>query len=170
MDEVIKQNLEHVLVLEDDAILRTDFVEKFNETIDEIRNMHSINEPYFLFYEATHLKFIPRSKIRSKKRLYEPVMLQCAACYVVNNSYAQKLMEYVYEKKCNAPIDLFFDKLRQNGVLPIMYQCHPDLCIQGSHNGKTNITTGVCTRNRLLRSIRYRIMYYYKKYIVYNLR
>ncbi len=92
MEEVVKRKLNRVLVLEDDAILRSDFVELFNRSLDEVDTIHSQDEPYLIFYEASYLKFIPRSVRKKGKTLYNPKHLQCLACYVINNSYAHSTL------------------------------------------------------------------------------
>lgn len=169
MEKIVEQGYKRVLILEDDAILRKDFVKLFNRSLDEVDRRHSAEDPYFIFYEATHLWFIPRSKRRRGQMLYKPRGIQCTACYCVNDHFAKLFIEQTANKPLGIHIDEYYDWfINDNGSIAF-YQSHPDLCMQGSHGGDMRTIIGNRTVYKRFGSLRYRIVRLYKKYILYNL-
>ncbi len=166
-EEVVKRNLGRVLILEDDALLRSDFVELFNKSIDELGTMHIPEEPVLAYYEASCLKFIPRSKREKGRVIYNTIRLQCTACYTINYAYAKGFLEYVEQHKINRAVDVYMEELWKGGALPNMYQSHPDLCVQSSHNGGSK---SLIQERSIMRGWGRTFSYFYQKHILYNLR
>lgn len=165
-EEMVKRSLQRVLILEDDAVLRKNFVELFNRSMKEMDN-HPMDQPFLAYYEASGLIFIPRSKRRRGTVLYKAERMQCTACYVVNLAFAKTCLQYTVEHLATHPIDNHIEQMRVENVVPVMYQSHPELCIQGSHIGMTNSLIADRTWWNFLRR---RLSFAYKKYILYNLR
>ncbi len=170
MERLVNEGLERVLVLEDDAILHRNFVSLFNKSMDELDKKEFDNEPYMIFYEATFKWYIPRSQRRKGQMLYHPRSLQCAACYVVNRAFAQLFLDHIGKTPVHRPIDETYSILYNEGMMPNLYQSHPDLCEQGSHIGTTQTLIGNSTFRKKFGYLRYRLNRFYKKNILYNLR
>lgn len=169
MERIVEEGLQRVLILEDDAILRKDFVELFNRSIDDVGRRHIDDTPFFIFYEATHLWYIPRSQRRRGQMLYKPRGIQCAACYCVNDRFAKLFVDRLAQEPLDRPVDEYYGKIIRDNDSIAFCQSHPDLCEQGSHGGDTISILHNKTSFKRFGSLRYRIVRFYKKYILYNL-
>ncbi len=162
-EKMLEEGLKRVLVLEDDAILRTDFVQHFNRAIEELESKDS--EPQFAFFEATHLWFIPRRLRKKGQMLYTPRGLQCMACYSINAECAKIILDAQQNERPARPIDMYVDSLWRRGVIPNLYQSHPDLCKQGSHVGQFSSLIGNPMSEKTHAALRYHSRYLFHKYV-----
>jgi glycosyl transferase family 25 len=121
-------------------------------------------------YEATCLKYVPRSQRRKGQVLYEGNMLQCLGAYFVNREFSESMTRLVKERKCDRGIDTVIDNLRKETGFCDLYWCHPVIAEQGSHNGRMSSALGNAVKGNLtLIRVRRSLTKTYKK-LIYFLR
>lgn len=129
---VLEHRLPGALVLEDDMILYKNFRKVFAECMEETERDH-IESPLINF-EDSALRFVPGSQRRKGKHLYRAARDRFAGCYYLSHGAARKIMDYVYEHRCDKISDLFHQSLISRIGLAY-YWCHPCTATQGTHNG-----------------------------------
>lgn len=131
-EQIVERGLEGALVIEDDMVLYENFCRVFDECVQEMRR-EGIREALISF-EDSALRFVPRSRRRRGKHLYIAERDRFTGCLYVTHSTAQRILDYVAEHGCDAPIDLFH-KLLIARIGLRYYWCHPCIATQGTHNG-----------------------------------
>lgn len=141
-EKIVSDNLNRVLILEDDVYLHKNFTDLFNRSVDEFKTRTQPNEAALVFYETSHLRFIPRSQRVKGQMLYPTNRIQCTATYCINNTFARKVLETSHEYKCCMPFDWYLDSLKNDRNLFTLYQSFPTLSEQGTHTGKMASSIG----------------------------
>lgn len=90
-----------------------------------------------------------------------------AGAYYISQNTAKLILKQINLEKLNLPIDGFHEYLLQRNVLNY-YWCEPTIAKQGSHNGQ--FLSGISEKNTTaFRRLLWRLKYFYKKNILYNL-
>jgi glycosyl transferase family 25 len=134
-EKIIKDRAQLALVFEDDIVLKSNFIEIFNQSIDEINQRTDIDKSkLFVSYEDTTLRFVDRKELKEEKLLYKQPNGRCAGAYLVSLEMAQAIIDYVKANKCHIIIDWFHNFLAEKDLLQF-YWCEPAIADQGSHSG-----------------------------------
>lgn len=158
--KMVDENIEAALVLEDDIFLAKNFVEIFERSIEQ---MQSVERPFYVGYEATWLKLVPRSERRKGQVVYPAAATQCAGAYYINLAFAQMVLDTIIEEKCDIPFDIYLSSLASRGLHDI-YWSYPVVAQQGSHDGRMSSAIGnSVVGNRTFVRIRRSLTFRYKK-------
>lgn len=137
-EEVVKNGYKDCLIFEDDIILMPNFIEVFNNTIEEIKKRPDIDEKrVFISYENSRMKLIPISKRIPGQHLYLADSTRYAGAYYITYDVANSIMQYTYNNKCEIVSDWYLNLHQKDFNMPI-YWCHPPVAEQGSHSGRFN--------------------------------
>jgi glycosyl transferase family 25 len=163
---IVEHQLEGALVLEDDIVLHSHFVEDFEQTMEEYRHDYK-DRPILISYEDSSLQFIPRSRRKKGKWLYEAPhgRVRFNGALYISQQAAKAVWEEVLAHKCYIASDHFYVHLYDKGLVQILW-CEPSLATQGSFLGKFNSTQGPIKN---LEGLRWRFKYAYKR-LIYWLR
>lgn len=135
-EEVVKNNYKDCLIFEDDIFLTPDFIEVFNETMDEIKNRQDIDEKrVFISYENSRMKLIPVSQRISGQHLYRANSTRYAGAYYTTLDVAKSIVKHTLENKCEIVSDWYLTEHQDDFGMHI-YWCHPPIAEQGSHSGR----------------------------------
>ncbi len=119
---MVDEDIENVLVLEDDAILKDNFIEEFNKYSDEIPT------DYDLLWVGSccglHAK-----PLEDGKHIYKKNGSRCTHAYLISKKCAIKMMEY--HKINNSPADFMFNEAIQKYSLN-SYWLEPSLVSQNN--------------------------------------
>lgn len=159
-----RDNIKSALVLEDDIFLSRKFMEVYNRTIEQTCMM---DRPYYVGFEASWLKLIPRSRRRKGVVIYSENDIQCTGAYYCNLNYANTVLDYVEKVKCATGIDHYLASIGKQGLFDI-YWTYPVVATQGSHSGvmSSSIDQRGATRIRQIKRIltmRYKELVYFFK-------
>lgn len=102
-EEIIKQDIDKILILEDDIIIRSEFKDVVNkmeypDNFDMIFLGHCSSGE---FDQNRHIYFS-----KDKYKLHKTDWIACSHAYIVSNQGAKKLVEYFQKYKINEPIDI----------------------------------------------------------------
>lgn len=141
-EDMIKNNIPKALVIEDDIFLKRNFREVFRRSVEDTYAKHADKQPYYIGYESTWTRLIPRSERKKNKGVIYPAKhLQCTGTYLVNRAFAIAVLDYIYKNKCDMPIDDFLTSLSDKKKYSL-YWSYPVIAEQGSHNGKMSSSLG----------------------------
>ncbi len=119
-------------------------------------------------FEDTRMRWVPRSKRVKGIHLYLGDKDRMAGAYYITFGTAKRILELITLNKLSLPIDGFHEYLLKNNQLDY-YWCQPTIAWQGSHNGK--FLSGISVKNKTAFSqLLWKLKYFYKKNILYNLR
>ena len=143
-----------------------EFVEDFEQTMEEYRHDYK-DRPILISYEDSSLQFIPRSRRKKGKWLYEAPhgRVRFNGALYISQQAAKAVWEEVLAHKCYIASDHFYVHLYDKGLVQILW-CEPSLATQGSFLGKFNSTQGPIKN---LEGLRWRFKYAYKR-LIYWLR
>jgi GR25 family glycosyltransferase involved in LPS biosynthesis len=102
--DVLDKQIEHALVLEDDAVLSEGFCDKLAGTIDELAQ-DNIN--WDILFPGTCCGLTKQP--HSGRTYAHATTSRCTHCYVITAEYAKVLLEHISQN--NYPIDWYFNKL-----------------------------------------------------------
>ncbi len=135
-EKMLEDGVEDALVFEDDIYLSENFVQVFNDTISELKQLDQERQDKALInFENSTLQIIHPSRLEEGKHLYESPKSRCAGAYYMNKALAKAITEHRISHKCNKIIDWYHNELVREIDLQ-HYWCHPPVVEQGSHNGK----------------------------------
>lgn len=120
------------LVLEDDIVLYSNFCQKLNIIIEEIKSRNLSN--FIISIEDSMLRYVKRSNRKKEIVLYPEKHGRLAGAYLMDKKAANNLLEEMNRNKCCRPIDWFHNHCSEIGLINI-YWSHPTIAIQGSLNG-----------------------------------
>lgn len=129
---ILDHQLKGALILEDDMVLYDNFVEVFEDCMNELERKAWQNA--LVSFEDSTLHFVPRSERRKGQFLYPKGKDRYAGAYYCTNDAARLILDYVASNKCDRPIDLFHTALIQRAGLNYLW-CHPCIATQGTHTG-----------------------------------
>ncbi|MCL2328358.1 MAG: glycosyltransferase family 25 protein [Bacteroidetes bacterium] len=164
-ERMVQNNNSYALILEDDAFFCSNFVEKFNRMIPE---MKSLVPSFMISLENTTLRFPPIWHTKKGKYLYEAVDGRCACAYVIDKEAAQRMLAELKTNKCAIPVDWWHNEVFKKNLVR-SYWAHPTLVEQGSHNGKMNSTLENRRKNFTMH-LKWLMKKSYKMYILRLLR
>lgn len=132
---MVNEGLNRVLVLEDDAILSSEFVDVFNRMVEEWaafpeeeRNMALIN------LENSLQVWVPRRQRKKQQLLYSMPQGRATGGYLLSLPLAKAIWEHALGYGCHRPIDWYHNDL--SSIIGLKhYWIHPTIVEQGSHNG-----------------------------------
>lgn len=153
------------IVLEDDIFLNRRFLEILPRSIRQAREF-SGEKPFWIGYEATCLKFIPRSRRKKGIVVYPADEIQCAGAYYVTQECAALLRRLTSEQKCSVPYDWFVTSLHRQGGFDI-YWTHPVTAVQGTHTGRmpSSIGNSVDSQWRLWVRVKRPLTAFFKQFV-----
>ena len=129
-EHIITHNLPGALILEDDAILKADFLPLFRKSIREYEERF-LAEPVLISYENSALMFVPRSQRRKNIMLYPANKDRYAGAYFISRKAAEAILDDVRENRCELAIDGYHNYLLHQGKILYLW-CHPTLVQQGT--------------------------------------
>lgn len=127
---ILERQLAGALILEDDIVLSDNYATVAAATIAELPD----DSAAIISYEDTRLRFVPRSRRRPGKYLYEGDRDRFTGALYVNASAARTILENAAAGDLDCPIDIFHRRLLDKGLLKY-YWSHPCTASQGSFNG-----------------------------------
>ncbi|MBC3621499.1 glycosyltransferase family 25 protein [Vibrio metschnikovii] len=129
MKEALARKIEPVLVLEDDVILISNFVQEMAAIEQELTSMSNY---YINIEEASNS--VPFAVRKAGQRFYPCKVNKLCGGYIFDLAFAEKFVNYVESQQNDVPIDGMIgnlvDRLEFN-----LYWSHPPLVKQGSKNG-----------------------------------
>ncbi|CAG5083861.1 glycosyltransferase family 25 protein [Parvicella tangerina] len=135
-EKILEDEVEDALIFEDDIYLSDNFIQVFNDTIDELKSLPQEKQDKALInFENSTLQVVHPGKRVEGKHLYESPKSRCAGAYYMNKALAKAITEHRIQHKCNKIIDWYHNELVKEIDLQ-HYWCHPPVVEQGSHNGK----------------------------------
>lgn len=161
-ERILENNWKGALILEDDIILRKDFITVFNNCMHEYEMM-SVSD-ILISFEDSRLRFVPRSQRVRGKYLYKGSKDRMTGAYYISNGAARQIMDYVSEYKCDRPIDLLHSLLIKQEGFPY-YWCQPTIATQGSFTGKFHSSLSV--KEKLGATVFWKFRLAYKKMLYF---
>lgn len=135
IEQTAKSNLDGALIFEDDALLADNFNTIFHQSLSEIKTVFAAEKtPFLISYENSSFQFVSQSQTVKGQCLYKAPASRCAAAYYISKQACEMIMSEIEQKKCETPVDWYFNTLADLGLLAI-YWTHPPVVEQGSHNG-----------------------------------
>lgn len=133
---IVDNGLEGALVVEDDIVLHSQFMEKYEKTMEEYRHRFA-DKPVIISYEDSSLQFIPRSQRVKGQWLYEAPhgRVRFNGLLYINRQAAQNIVDEVRKDKCNIAVDHYYQKYLYDKGLVKMIWSEPCLATQGSFDG-----------------------------------
>ena len=133
---IVDNGLEGALVVEDDIVLHSQFMEKYEKTMEEYRRRYA-DRPVIISYEDSSLQFIPRSQRVKGQWLYEAPHGRVRFTGILYVSYqaAKAVLDEVQAHKCHKAIDHYYYVYLYDKSLIQMLWCEPCLATQGSFDG-----------------------------------
>ncbi len=131
MTLIVKRQLSRALVLEDDVILASNFLEVLNRMM---REELSIITPHVTFLGCGGHYYIPHEEIVADRLLYPRNQGKFADSYIVSLDAAKRRIDWIAEHGITRPIDHLFEQIdrEQHNA---MFWLEPPIVEQGSHNG-----------------------------------
>lgn len=131
------QGLKSALILEDDIFLSVDFIDRFNQAIEESNSREDVNPSRaWISFENSTLRFPPRTLLSPSKQLYRAYKPRCTGAYSIGSEVARTLMQIASSEKMANAIDCFVTEVLTRTPAPFeLYWCHPTIAEQGSMNG-----------------------------------
>lgn len=120
-EKMVNEDIENVLVLEDDALLKDNFVNLFNSYIDELPN------DYDLLWVGSCCGL--HAPIINNKHIYIKDGSRCTHAYMISKKCAEKMIEY--HKINNYPCDFMFNEAIKKYNFK-NYWLEPDLISQNN--------------------------------------
>ena len=164
-ERMVRDNVELALVLEDDMIFYTGWMNKLDEIIREAQSRKLSR--FLISLEDSSLKY-PKGSERSRdKLLYRKDFGRNTGAYLIDLEFARATSEYLKHAKCSSPIGLHQNSMCQSGVFEF-YWAHPPITVQGTATGLF-ATTVSKNRAGVLARINWFLQRTYKQ-ILYRLR
>jgi GR25 family glycosyltransferase involved in LPS biosynthesis len=116
----IENNFRNILVLEDDALLCDDFLNKFNKQIEQLPDSYDI----VWIGSCCNLHI---NSLENEKYLYRNSGSRCTHGYLISNKCSLKMVDFF--KQNSYPADFLFNKAIHDLNLE-NYWMEPDLIIQ----------------------------------------
>lgn len=120
------------LVFEDDAILHPDFINIYNNYMDQL---HKDFDMFFIGHGCN--LHIESQNIKPGCNVYKKQETRCTDSYLINKKCAKNIVEYVnnIQYKINSPIDFWLNTVFKDLNLEI-YWAEPHIVVQGTMTGK----------------------------------
>lgn len=129
---IVAQGWEGAVVMEDDAVLFSNFNELLLPAIQQLDE--ACKGPAILSLEDSRLRFVPRSKRRKGQLVYPGDRDRFTGCFYINRAGAQAVLDYARSAKLDRPIDLFHRLMLDRGLLEYWW-IQPAIATQGSFTG-----------------------------------
>lgn len=138
---IISSSHDQALILEDDAILCDDFLNKFNDYLKQVPSDYDM-----VFLGNGCNLHIEKHRIVSGNYIYKKCLYptswggdgatRCTDSYIISNKCASKLCEYILnlKNKINTNIDWWLNIAARDNNLNV-YWAEPTIVKQGSQNG-----------------------------------
>ncbi len=160
---IVKNQAPFALILEDDVVLKRNFVSRLNTCLSEIDGRN----PVFVSLEATNRR-VPWRLRDTSKQLYRCNSMIATAGYVINYATAKILCSYFSDFPATLPIDYMIPIIAQRWGIDT-YWAEPPLLKQGSKNGMFHSTLSHRKRSKILGNVRWHITKMYQDVVVSNL-
>ncbi|MEZ4924618.1 MAG: glycosyltransferase family 25 protein [Crocinitomicaceae bacterium] len=162
--KMIEDGVGNALIFEDDVFLTDNFIEVFNQCIDEFSSLsEEIRNKGLINFEESTLRYVPKERVKEGIVLYEMDRSRCAGAYFINSNLAKAIVNDVQVNKCDKPLDWYHNTLVDRIALKHFW-CHPAIVQQGSHNGKMASTIDD-KKHGGIRKITWKISRWYKQKI-----
>lgn len=128
---IVERDWQQALVLEDDALLVSQFVSELDAAL---RESARFDPPYVLFVGSGGNQYTPRRLRVPGQRLYKSGRGRLGEAYVLGSQAARLRIEWIEQHGIVFPIDNLFERIdRELGIT--MYWLEPPIVEQGSKNG-----------------------------------
>lgn len=151
------------MVVEDDVMFKRNFDRIFPQILAEIQAFDP-EQPILLSLEDTRLRFVPRSRRRAARYVYDAPHDRFTACYLLNRAAARAITRTLETVKCDVPIDIFHTKLARMGVLRYMW-AEPPVASQASQRGKLQSTINDPAGR--LKTLKWYFKYHYRRLLYF---
>lgn len=131
--KMLTSEWEHLLVIEDDAKLTTDFKQQVAHYFNEVPT------DYDLFFVGGCGKVYNRKRV--SKHVAIPYNIACTHGYIVSRKGCEKMLTYSSSHPRKRPIDLVMSELIKVRAINA-YVAEPFLCFQGEEHGSDIDTDG----------------------------
>lgn len=129
---IVERKWQRALVLEDDAILGSDFTQGLQKALHEAA---PFDPPYVLLVGSGGNQYTPRRRRVPGQCLYLSEKGRLAEAYVLGSQAARLRVEWIDRHGITLPIDNLFEQIdRERGIA--MYWLEPPIVEQGSKNGQ----------------------------------
>ncbi|MDO9117192.1 MAG: glycosyltransferase family 25 protein [Nitrospira sp.] len=129
---VVERQWQRALILEDDALLATQFVPRLQAALQE---SSSIASPHVLFIGSGGNLYTPRRLKVPGRHLYKSTRGRLGEAYVLGSHEARQRIEWIEAHGIPLPIDNLFEQIdRECGI--DLYWLEPPIVEQGSKNGR----------------------------------
>lgn len=157
-EKMVTLQIDYALIVEDDIFFLAQFDKILQSAIDE---RATDKNPWYIGFEATHLRMTPRSQRRKNIVTYKSDAVQCTGAYLINKAAAEIILKIAESEKCDLPIDIYLNKLQQQGHFTL-YWSYPPIVEQGSLNGKmSSLISG--TQQSRLKTLTRKLTFIYKQ-------
>ena len=129
---ICERNWPRALVLEDDALLASNFHEALSATL---RESARLSDPHVLFVGSGGNQYVPRRLQIPGQRLYRSTRGRLAEAYVIGSQAARARVEWIEQHGIPLPIDNLFEQIDRARDIA-MYWLEPPIVEQGSKNGR----------------------------------
>jgi glycosyl transferase family 25 len=133
-ERIVADGLEGAVVFEDDIVLHSNFMPRFQQSISEYRQRFA-DESVLISYEDSSLRFVPRSQRREGLMLYPAKKGRMSGAYYINRIGAQAILDELRRERCDEGIDWYHNQLFDKGIVHCLW-CQPALATQGSFTGE----------------------------------
>jgi len=129
---IVERNWQRALVLEDDAILASQFVQRLQEALQEAA---PLEPPYVLLVGSGGNQYTPRRRRVPGQCLYRSDRGRLTEAYVLGARTARLRVEWIERQGISLPIDNLFDRMDRELNIAL-YWLEPPVVEQGSKNGQ----------------------------------
>ena len=138
-EKMMSENIPEALVFEDDIFLKKKFLWVLQKSREEMTALRERGNPYWVGFEASSLKIVPRSRRRKGQAAYLGNTVQCTGAYLLNLPMAKLIVDTAREEKISVPVDWYVDSIRSRGN-DAFYWTYPVVAEQGSHISRMSST------------------------------
>lgn len=129
---VAARHWERALILEDDALLASQFIRRLQAALQEASQ---ITSPHVLFIGSGGNLYTPRRRQVTGQHLYKSTRGRLGEAYVLGSDVALRRIEWIETHGIPLPIDNLFEQIdRECGIE--LYWLEPPIVEQGSKNGR----------------------------------
>ncbi|MGA6826567.1 glycosyltransferase family 25 protein [Nitrospira sp. NS4] len=129
---IVERNWQRALVLEDDAILASRFVQGLQAALEESAPLEA---PYVLLVGSGGNQYTPRRRRVPGQCLYRADRGRLTEAYVLGSQTARLRVDWIERHGISLPIDNLFDRMDRELNIA-RYWLEPPIVEQGSKNGQ----------------------------------
>lgn len=162
MERIRDLGCDSALIFEDDVFLRSDFMERLAQALDEAaRDWPS---PRILQLGAATNYYTPASQLQPGKCIYVGDKVRFAEAYVIGAKEAAMRLDWIARNRITLPIDLQYNVCDPELGIPFLW-VEPPLAEQGSLNGAFKSSLDTKKRPQWRLSLQFPVQKFKRKYL-----